>query len=198
MVRCLRVWRAWPGSEKMARILTTLPQVGNAGHGPILLDVTVWFILRAAMIPRALQLLLLVVVFSLCADGALAQRLPKATGRESENKAVTARRETRHKTRLTAPATAKTPASIESNKFLDLGDTFREQKKWNAAEAAYKEAVNVWSGNADALLELGLLYIKRNKIDDAQQTHGKLRSVNASYASELAAEITRLKNAIAH
>ncbi len=93
---------------------------------------------------------------------------------------------------------ARTPASVESDKFLDLGDSFREQKKWKAAEAAYKEAVNVWSGNADALLELGFLYLDRNKIDEAQQTYGKLRSVNASYASDLLAEINRLKNAIAH
>lgn len=70
--------------------------------------------------------------------------------------------------------------------------------KWNAAEAAYKEAVTVWAGNADALLELGYLYLDKNKIDEAQQTLGKLRSVNASYASDLAAEITRRKNAIAH
>ena len=150
------------------------------------------------MIPRALQLLLLVAAFSVCADGVLAQRLPKSTGREPENKAASVRRENRHKARLTAPATSKNPASVESNNFLDLGDTFQKQKKWNAAEAAYNEAVSVWPGNADALLELGFLYLDRNRIDDAQQTLGKLRSVNASYASELAAEITRLKNAIAH
>ena len=150
------------------------------------------------MIPRGFQLLLLVAAFFICAGGVLAQRLPKATGREPESKAVTARRESRHKARLAAPAASKSPASIESNKFLDLGDTFREQKKWNAAEAAYKEAVNVWSGNADALLELGLLYVDKNRINEAQQTLGKLRSVNASYASDLLAEINRLKNAIAH
>lgn len=75
---------------------------------------------------------------------------------------------------------------------------FREQKKLNAAEAAYKEAVNVWSGNADALLELGYLYLDRNRIDEAQQIHGKLRSVNASYASDLLADITKSKNALAH
>ena len=75
---------------------------------------------------------------------------------------------------------------------------FSEQKKWKAAEAAYKEAVNVWPANADALLELGYLYLDRNKIDDAQLTHGKLRSVNASYASNLLAEINRKKAALAH
>jgi len=180
----------------MARILTTLLRASNAGAGPILLDVTVWFILRAAMIPRALQLLLLVAAFSVCAERVLAQKLPKSTGREPENKAASVPH--RPKPHPRPPASSKNPASVESNNFLDLGNTFREQKKLNAAEAAYKEAVNVWPGNAEALLELGFLHCDRNRIDDAQQTLGKLRSVNASYASELAAEITRLKNAIAH
>lgn len=148
------------------------------------------------MIPRALQLLLLVAAFCVCADGVLAQRLPKATGREPENKAASAPHRPRPRPR--PPASSRNPASVESDNFLDLGNTFREQKKWNAAEAAYKEAVSVWSGNADALLELGFLYLDRNKIDEAQQTHGKLRSVNASYASELLAEINRRKNSLAH
>jgi tetratricopeptide (TPR) repeat protein len=170
-----------------------------------LLDVTVWFILRAAMIPqfkpRPSQLLLSLVAFFVCGltgNEALAQRLPKATGREPENRSVPARREHRPKARRIAPAASSSPASVESNNFFDLGERFREQKKWKAAEAAYKEAVNVWPANADALLELGFLYLDRNKIDEAQQTHGKLRSVNASYASELLAEINRRKAALAH
>ena len=167
-------------------------------RGPSLLGVAVWFILRAAMIPRALQVLLFAAAFFVCADGAWAQRLPKATGREPENKAASARREIRHKARQTAPATSRSPASVESDKFLDLGDSFREQKKWKAAEAAYKEAVTVWPGNADALLELGFLYLDRNRLDDAQQTQNKLRSINASFASDLLAEINRYKNTLAH
>lgn len=169
----------------------------NLKHGPILLDVTVWFILPAAMIPRASKLLLLVVVLFVC-DVALGQRLPKATGREPENKAASARREHRHRVRLTAPATSKNPASVESYNFFDLGDRFRQQKKWKAAEAAYKEAVNVWPGNADALSELGFLYLDTSRINEAEQTYGKLRSVNASYAAELLAEINSRKNALAH
>src|SRR5215217_467313 len=135
------------------------------------------------MIPRALQLLLLVAAFSVCADGVLAQRLPRDTGRERENKAASAPH--RPKPRPRPPASSRTPASVESYNFLDLGNTFREQKKWNAAEAAYKEAVSAWPGNADALLELGFLYIDRNRINDVQQIHGKLRSVSAADASEL-------------
>jgi tetratricopeptide (TPR) repeat protein len=129
--------------------------------------------------------------------GALAQRLPKATGREPENKPAPSRREGRHK-RQTTPASSKNPASVESNNFLDLGDWFREQKKWKAAEAAYKEAVKVWPGNVDARLELGLLYVDRTRMDEAQQTYSELRSINPSYASTLLAEINRRKSALAH
>src|SRR5215213_7560114 len=99
-------------------------------HGRTLLDVPVWFILRAAMIPPlkpgALQLLLSVVAFLVCGlagtTEALAQRLPKATGRERENKAASAPREHRHKARQRVPATSRNPASVESDNFLDLGD----------------------------------------------------------------------------
>lgn len=127
---------------------------------------------------------------------AVAQRLPKKTDREPENRPASPRRE-RPKRQPIQPAT-RTPASAESNNFFDLGERFREQKKWKAAEAAYKEAVIVWPGNVDALLELGFLYIDRNKIEEAQQTYSKLRSLNAAYASDLLAEINRLKNSLAH
>lgn len=147
----------------------------------------------------ALQLLFCVVAFCALAGPTetLAQRLPKATGRESDNKAGPGRREHRPKVRHTTTA-ALTPAVVESENFFDLADRFREQKKWNAAEAAYKEAIAVWPGNAEALLELGFLYVDRNKIAEAEQTHSKLRSVNSSYASNLLAEINKRKNSLAH
>jgi tetratricopeptide (TPR) repeat protein len=172
--------------------------------GPILLDVIVWFILRAKMVLRfkvgTSRMLLLVVAFLVCGPAgspvALAQRLPKATGREPENKPAPSRRESRPKRQ---PAAASTnPASIESGNFLDLGDRFRKQKKWKAAEAAYKEAVKVWPANVDALLELGFLYLDRNKMDEAQKTYNQLRSLNASYASTLLAEINTYKAKLAH
>src|ERR1041384_4978698 len=145
--------------------------------------------------------LLLVLAFLVCGlagtPEALAQRLPKATGREPENKPAPSRREVRHK-RQTAPAASKNPAAVESDNFLDLGDYFRKQEKWNAAEAAYKEAVKVWPANVDARLQLGFLYLDRNRLNEAQQTYNELRSVNASYASDLLAEINRHKAALAH
>ena len=146
---------------------------------------------------RALTLLFVVALCGLAGTTtALAQRLP--TGREPESKPASPRRPVFHK-RQTAPvAAAKNPAAIESDSFLKLGDSFRKQEKWKAAEAAYKEAVNVWSGNVDALAELGFLYLDRNKIDEAQQTYGKLRPLNASYAADLLAEINRRKATLAH
>ncbi len=150
---------------------------------------------------RASQLLLSFAACLVCGlagtPETLAQRLPKATGREPENKPASPRREGRYK-RHRAPAASKNPASVESENFLDLGERFREQKKWKAAEAAYKEAVEVWPGNVDALMELGFLYLDRNRLDEAQQTYSKLRSLNASYASDLLAEINRRKATLAH
>ena|SRR5689334_6670891 len=146
---------------------------------------------------RTLTLLFVVAVGGLAGTTeARAQRLP--TGREPENKPAAPRRPVFHK-RPTAPAAAsKNPAAIESDNFLKLGDTFRGQEKWKAAEAAYKEAVTVWPGNTDALVELGFLYLDRNRIDDAQQTYAKLRPLNASYAADLLAEINRRKATLAH
>ena len=150
---------------------------------------------------RASQLLLVFAVFVICGlavtPETLAQRLPKATGREPETKSAPARPR-RPKARPTTSAASKDPAAVESNNFLNLGDRFREQKKWKAAEAAYKEAVNAWPANAEARLELGFLYLDRNKIDEAQREHAKLRSLNTAYASELLAEINRRKAALAH
>ena len=147
---------------------------------------------------RAVTLLSFVAIF-VCGMAltteALGQRLPKATGREPENKAGSSHRPKPHQP---APAPSKTPAVLESGNFVDLANSFRDQKKWKAAEAAYKEAVNVWPGNSDALVELGFLYLDRNRIEEAQQTYSKLRPLNASYAADLLAEINRYKTTLAH
>jgi tetratricopeptide (TPR) repeat protein len=145
--------------------------------------------------------LLLLVAFLVCgpagAVGALAQRLPSATERERKNKSTSSRRESRPKPQPPPPG-PRNPVSVESGNFLALGNDFRKQKKWKAAEAAYKEAVKVWPANVDALLELGLLYLDRNRIEDAHQTHSELRLLNANYASNLLAEINRHKATLAH
>ena len=155
-----------------------------------------WFIVRAAMIPRFKLLLLFIVALVVCGLGgteAVGQKLPKATGREPDNKAAP-RPAHRSRVRSTTPATSRNATAVESENFLDLGDRFREQKKWKAAEAAYKEAVNVWPGNADAMLELGFIYLYTNRVDEAQQTYSKLKSLSASHASDLLTEINKRKH----
>lgn len=118
-------------------------------------------------------------------------KLPKKTDRVAVTKAANARRDRRKARQATAPVVAsKTPNSDESLKFIELGERFRAKANWNAAEAAYKEATIVAPRNADALLELGLIYVDRSKWSDAQKTYSQLRAVNSAYAAELLAEIT--------
>jgi tetratricopeptide (TPR) repeat protein len=126
-------------------------------------------------------------------DGS-AQVVRKATDKPAESKSSksTPRRE---RNRVRTPDTSKIPTVTESDRFLDLGETFRKEGKWNAAEAAYKEAINVWSGNAEALRDLGFLYIDRNRLPEAQAVYSKLRSVNSAVAAELLADIQRYKAA---
>lgn len=140
--------------------------------------------------------LILVVFCTLVAfSTASAQVVRKATDKRAESKASKSTSRSRERHRVRTPETSKIPATIESDRFLDLGDSFRKEGKWNAAEAAYKESIKVWSNNADALLELGFLYIDRNRLPEAQALHNKLRAVNTSVAAELLADINRYKAA---
>lgn len=143
---------------------------------------------------RLLRLLLTLAFCGVCTltvtSEARAQLAPIARPKPAPTKPNPGR--TRVRPRQTLPTAARTDASVESDKFLDLGDAFREKEKWNAAEAAYKEAVNVWSGNGEALLELGYLYIDR-KPQEVGPILSKLRGVNSGLASQLQAEITKSK-----
>jgi tetratricopeptide (TPR) repeat protein len=147
---------------------------------------------------RRTRLAVMVGFLLLCtaatALNAVAQRVPTDT-----NKPLTS---TPKPNRPRHPRTPRTnvstrnvasPTVVESDNFLNLGDSFREKEKWNATEAAYKEAVKLWPGNADALLELGYLHVDRNKLQEAQVVYSKLRGVNSSYAAELLAEINKRK-----
>ena len=119
---------------------------------------------------------------------------PKDTGKADvgATKTTASKRGTRTRPRQTSPNTVKTEASVESDKFLNLGDEFLKKDKLNAAEAAYKEAVNLWSGNGEALLELGYLYIDR-KPQEVGAILSRLRGVNSGLAGLLQAEITKSK-----
>ena len=137
--------------------------------------------------------LILVVFCTLAAfTNGSAQIARKATDKTAESKTVPKRCE---RPRVRPPVTAKIPTTTESDQFLDLGERFRKEGKWSAAEAAFKESITVWPGNADALLELGFLYIDRNRLPEAQSVYSKLRAVNSSFAAELLADINRYKAA---
>ena len=133
-------------------------------------------------------------VIVLCTLAAFTDGSAQIPRKATDKPAAAPRRRERSRTR--PPTTATTPASTESYNFFDLGERFRQERKWNAAEAAYKESLKVWPGNADALLELGFLYIDRNRLTDAQGVYSKLRAVNSSFAAELLADINRYKAAI--
>ena len=142
--------------------------------------------------PKTLVLLVLCTLAAFT-DGS-AQIARKATDKTAESKPSKTTSRSRDRNRVRNPVTS-TATTIESDRFLDLGDSFRKDGKWNAAEAAYKESINVWPGNADALLELGFLYIDRNRLPEAQSVYSKLRAVDSSVAAELLADINRFKAA---
>ena len=138
----------------------------------------------------------LLVLFTLAVfTNGSAQIARKATDKTADSKASKTTSRPRDGNRVRTSLTAPTPVTIESDRFLNLGESFRKEGKWNAAEAAFKESINVWPGNADALLELGFLYIDRNRLPDAQGVHSKLRAVDSSAAAELLADINRYKAA---
>ena len=56
-------------------------------------------------------------------------------------------------------------------------------------------AADLAPGNAEAFLELGFLYIDRNRLPEAQSVYSKLRAVDSSVAAELLADINRFKAA---
>jgi tetratricopeptide (TPR) repeat protein len=135
----------------------------------------------------------LVVFYTLAAfTNGSAQVARKATDKPAESKPAPRRPE---RPRVRRPVTSTSPATTESDQFLNLGERFRKDGKWNAAEAAYRESIKVWPSNADAFLELGFLYIDRNRLPEAQAVYSKLRAVNSSFAAELLADINRYKAA---
>lgn len=142
--------------------------------------------------PRTFLLLVLCTLAAFTNGSAQIAR--KATDKTADSKASKTTSRSRDRNRVRNPVTSTT-ATIESDRFLDLGDSFRKEGKWNAAEAAYKESINVWPGNAEAHRELGFLYIDRNRLPEAQSVYSKLRAIDSSVAAELLADINRFKAA---
>ena len=119
------------------------------------------------------------------------QKVPTDSEKASTSRPSRPRRP--RKPRQAIPEGSTSTAVTESDRFLDLGDRFREKERWNAAESAYKESVKVWSRNAEALEELGYIYLYSNRIQEAQTIYSKLKAVNSSLANELLNEINRRK-----
>ncbi len=138
---------------------------------------------------------LITVLFTfVAASETAAQVAPKATGKPKPTVGSRVRRPTRIPRATTPVGTTTTPGVAESDRFLELGDRFQEKERWNAAESAYKEAIKLWPRNAEALTELGYIYLNSNRIQEAQATAGKLQGVNPQYARELQSDIAKQRN----
>jgi hypothetical protein len=150
---------------------------------------------------RGLLLLAFIVFCALSTAPEVIAQTPSGTGRATTTPPPPKRTV---KIRRDPTVATKTPSSVESDKFMLLGNGFREKQMWNAAEAAYKEATKVWSGNGEAYLLLGYLYLDEKnpelskKVENARAVLGKLRSVNSSHAASLAEAINAFQNEIAH
>lgn len=153
---------------------------------------------------RRVLLLLAFVVFCAfaAAPEAVAQPTPSDTGR-APTTTPPPRRVIKAPRRDTTDA-SKAPSSVESYNFVDLGNRFRDKGRWNAAEAAYKEAHRIWASNGEALLRLGYVYLDEKnpdfaeKIEKARAVQVKLRSVDSSLAATLLADINAFQKEIAH
>lgn len=158
---------------------------------------------RSVIIPLAL-FGLFVLIGAPEAAGQPQQGTPRNTGRAETTPAPPRPRPRPRPRPVVQSDTAKTPASVISNNLLELGYRFHDKEKWNAAEAAYNEAINAWPGNGAALLAKGYLYLDlRNldpdkKIEKARAVQNKLRSVNSSFASTLLVEINAFQAQVAH
>ncbi|HEY6802057.1 MAG TPA: tetratricopeptide repeat protein [Pyrinomonadaceae bacterium] len=123
-----------------------------------------------------------------------AQVAPRAEGTRQQGEKQPVKPVFRKRVHTARVPSTSGSASEESDHFLDLGDQFAEKSKWNAAEAAYKEAVRIWSGNVDALLALGYLYVDKGTLSEAYSIYNRLRAMNSAAAGDLITEINRRKS----
>jgi hypothetical protein len=146
-------------------------------------------------------LLALPVLFVFAAPPNAVGQTPSAIPREPPKPTTPPRSRPRPRPRPPVTDSATTSASAVSKDLVTLGDRFRKKEKWNAAEAAYKEAVTAWRGNGDALLALGYLYLDvkdlsaEQRLEKARTIHNQLRSVDGSLASLLLIAINDFKEA---
>jgi tetratricopeptide (TPR) repeat protein len=88
----------------------------------------------------------------------------------------------------TAP---RSSSAEESDKFVNLGDQFAEKSKWHAAEAAYNEAIKLYSGNSNAFAAMGYMYVDQGNLGEAYRVLNRLRAINSGMAEDLLVEIKR-------
>jgi tetratricopeptide (TPR) repeat protein len=77
---------------------------------------------------------------------------------------------------------SRSAVSEQSDRFVDLGDQFAGNSKWHAAEAAYREAINLSPGNADAWAGLGTLFNDQGRHGEAFTPLNKARGLDPSNA----------------
>lgn len=152
---------------------------------------------RDGRVRRLYILVILAGCFCLANSTVLAQDVTRSTGgintaktNPSPNRpdAGSRRRPPRGPRR---PEVLRGSASEESDNFLDLGDRFAEKSRWNAAEAAFQEAVRLWSGNSDAWVAMGYLYVDKGTLTDAYRVYNRLRALDSKLAEDLLTEIKK-------
>ena len=98
----------------------------------------------------------------------------------------------KHTKRVVKPKAEAAPVSSDSDDFAGLGEQFYQKGKFGAAEAAFKEALRLWSGNPDAVAGLGYLYVSKGMRLEAQSQLSRLRQLDSAMAAELAPEVGKL------
>lgn len=144
-----------------------------------------------------IKLALLVALFSAANGIVLAQEVTTSTGGKKTSTTNASpgrsgsgyRRNRLRGSRPAASGASRSSASEQSDNFVELGDQFAERSRWRAAEIAYKEAIALWSGNADAWMALGELYVNKGLLGDAYGPYNKLLSLDSQGAAYLIGEI---------
>ena len=115
----------------------------------------------------------------------LGQVAPRATDEATTPKPVnTARHSRKRPSRISRPSSgiSRSAVSEQSAKFVDLGDRFAGNSNWHAAKAAYKEAINLSPGNADAYAGLGTLFNDQGRLGEAFPQLNKAKAIDPSNA----------------
>jgi tetratricopeptide (TPR) repeat protein len=125
------------------------------------------------------------LVFLFAVDLTCLAQITTSTGgtrNETSRPASPSRRRNLVPRRRTSSGVSQGSISEQSDKFVDLGDSFADKSAWNAAEAAYKEAINISSGNADAWAGLGALYNDQGRLGEALNPLSRARGLDSSNA----------------